>query len=69
MNTNNIYNYNKIIIKDINEILNENIIKYKFDIYNKTTSNKIIIKNKIGKENKIRIFGDIFVKNKKTMFK
>ena len=58
MNTNNIYNYNKIIIKDINEIINEgkieNKIKYIFDIYKKmTTANEITIKYKIGKKIKL----------------
>ena len=35
---------------------------------NKCETNEIIIKYKIGKENKIRIFGDEFVKNNKASF-
>ena len=73
MNINNIYDYSKIIIKDIDEIINENKIenkiKYLYNIYSKmTTRNEIIIKYKIGNENKIRIFGDTFVKNNKSNF-
>ena len=74
INTNNISNYNKIIIKDINEIINENKIenkmKYLYDIYDKMiTINEIVIKYKIGKENRIRVFGDTFVENNKSNFK
>ena len=31
-----------------------------------TTTNEILIKYKIGKEDKVRIFGDYFVKNNKS---
>jgi len=49
-------------------------IKYGIDEFNNkykteyTIKNEYIIKYKIGKEDKIRIFGDIFVKNNKTNF-
>ena len=74
MNNNNIYNYNEKIIKDINEIINENKIENKikhiYNIYDKIiTKNEIIINYKIGNEDKIRIFGDEFVENKKIIFK
>ena len=73
MNINNLYNFNEIIIKDINKIINENSIENKFkslyNIYNKmTTTNDFIIKYKIGKEDKIRLFGDKFVENNKNNF-
>ena len=73
MNINNIKIYNEIVIKDINEIINENKIENKikniFNIYNKmTTTKEIKIIYKIGEEDKIRIFGDEFVKNNKDNF-
>jgi len=33
-----------------------------------TTTNEILIKYKIGKEDKVRIFGDYFVENNKNNF-
>ena len=73
VNINNIYNFNEKAIKDINEIINENKIenkiKYLYSIYDKMiTTNEIIIKYCIGKEDKIRIFGDKFVENNKSNF-
>ena len=47
--------------------INEFNSKYKNDKV-MTTTNKILIKYKIGKENKVRIFGDDFVKNNKIIF-
>jgi len=78
MNINNIYNNNEKVIKDIDGIINENQIENKiiniYNIYEKMTTkneniDEIIMKYKIGKENKIRIFGDTFVKNNKDNFK
>jgi len=75
MNKNNIYNYNEIVIQDINEILNEkkieNKMKFIYNIYDKMITkdeNEIIIKYKIGKENNIRIFGNKFVENNRDNF-
>ena len=73
MNINNIYNNNELIIKDITEIINENKIenkiKYLYNIYDKMmTRNEFTIKYAIGKEDKIRIFGDKFVENNKNNF-
>ena len=49
--------------------INEFNNKYKNENDNKqTTSNEITIKYKIGKEDKLRIFGDTFVKNNKSNF-
>ena len=55
----------------INYIINEYKIgnKVEYNRYNKEAkTNEFIIKYKIGKEYKIRIFGDIFVKNNKSNF-
>ena len=73
VNTSSINDYNLNIIKEINKIINENKIenkvKYIDEIYNKTLpSNEIIAKYKIGNEQKIRIFGDNFVKNNKKNY-
>ena len=62
---------NYVINEFNNKYKNENKSEYKYKIYNKkkvTTTNEIIIKYKIGKEDNIRIFGDIFVKNNKSNF-
>ena len=74
MNFININNYNKAIIEDIDKIINEQNIENKVksikDIYNKMEKfDEFIIKYKIEGENKIRIFGDKFVKNNKSNFK
>ena len=73
MNINNICKYNENIIKEINDILKEkkieNKMKYIYDIYNKMiTKNEIIIKYEIGKEDKIKIFGDMFVEKNKNNY-
>ena len=73
-NMENIDKYNKIIIKEINEIEKEEIVGNKIEkileIYN-----KMIIKNEITMEyqikyedEEIKIFGDEFVKNNKDNF-
>ena len=74
ININNLNYYNEIIIKDINKIINEdkyiNKIKYLFNLYNKmATKNETILKYKIGSEDMIKIFGEIFVENNKNNFK
>jgi len=52
-----------------NKYKNENKKEYKNYKYNEVTAtNEIIIKYKIGKEDKIRTFGDIFVENNKRNF-
>jgi len=58
ININNINNYNQIIIKDINEIINENKIdnkiKYLYNMYDTMmTKAEIIKKYEIGKEDNI----------------
>ena len=67
--TNNIkLNFGTFIKYAINEFNN----KYKNENKNdnkQTITNEFIIKYKIGKEDKIRIFGDDFVKNNKDSFK
>ena len=73
MNINKICKYNENIIKEINDILKEkkieNKIKYMYDIYNKMIAkNEIKIKYEIGKEDKIKIFGDMFVKKNKNNY-
>jgi len=72
---NNIYNNN--ILKDIDDIINDNNINNKFkkiydiyDIMNKKYINKLKINYKIDKnKNRIRIFGYDFVKNNKEKCK
>ena len=51
-----------------NKYKNENKNEYKYKINKVTTANEPIIKYKIGKEDKIRIFGDEFVENNKDNF-
>ena len=68
MNFININNYNKIIIEEIDKIVNdknvENKVKAIKDIYNKMEIiDEFVIKYKIGGEDRIRIFGDAFAKN------
>ena len=72
ININNIYDYNEKIIKDIEKIINEVEIDKKLkiieELYEKMTfTNEIILKYKV-KEDKIRLFGDLFVKNNKDIF-
>jgi len=65
------FNFGTFIKYIINEFKNEYKIgnKVEYNRYNKETkTNEFIIKYKIGKEYKIRIFGDIFVKNIKSNF-
>ena len=61
-------NFGTFIKYAINEFIN----KYKNgnkNEYNKATiTNEIMIKYKIGKEDKIRIFGDVFVENNISNF-
>ena len=71
--TNNKLKFGTFIKYAINEFnnkyKNENKIEYKYKLYNKvSTTNEIIIKYIIGKKDKIRIFGDTFVKNNKSNF-
>ena len=71
MNFNNMNNYNKLIIEEIDKIINEknmeNKVKAIKDIYNKMEIiDEFIIKYKIDKEEKIRIFGDKFAKNNRN---
>ena len=54
------------IMEFINKYKNENKNGYKKN--KETTTNEITIKYKIGKEDKIRIFGDYFVENNKSNF-
>ena len=70
ININNITDYNKEIVKDIDKIINENNhenkSKYLNEIYTKMSYiNEIILKYKINNNDKIRIFGDFFVLNNK----
>ena len=71
-NINSIYNYNEIIMKDISNIIKEKKEdKYNLlnEIYNKMIiNNEIILKYKIDDEKKIRLFGDLFVKNNKDNY-
>jgi len=73
-NMENIDKYNKIIIKDIKDIEEEelegNKIEKIFQIYNKMIiKNEISLEYQIEKEDeKIKIFGDEFVKNNKDNF-
>ena len=69
----NINDYNKIIIEDIDRIMDENNkekkIKYIIDIYEKMRiNNEITIKYKVENEEKLNIFGEIFVRNNKDKF-
>ena len=73
-NINFINDYNKMIIKDIEKIINEqkfeNKLSYISDIYSKMIiQNEITIKYKIGNEKIIRIFGESFVKKNTNNFK
>ena len=70
ININNLNDYNKEIIKDIDKVVNENNNENKFkylnEIYNKMAYiNEIILKYKIENNDKIRLFGDFFVLNNK----
>ena len=75
MNFINVNKYNEIIIKDIDNILNENNIekkvKYIKEMYDKMEKKEEIfqIKYKIGEEDRVRIFGEKFVKTNKANFK
>ena len=69
----NINNYNEIIIKDINEILNEENIEKKniiiSNIYNKIIfHNEFILKYSLGRTGILRIFGEPFVNKNKNNF-
>ena len=76
-NMKNINDYNEIIIKDINKIINEktveNKLKYIKEIYNKMIINNIIvIKYRIDRivilKKKLEIFGKIFVEKNRDNF-
>ena len=67
----NINKYNEYIKNDIDKIIKENRVeiknKYINELYNKIVfSNEITIKYKVGEEDDLRIFGDVFVKNNKN---
>ena len=72
INLNNINKYNKNIIEDIDQIIDENNFENKFkyinEIYEKMLAKEeMVIKYKIEKEvGKIRLFGDKFVENNKN---
>ena len=73
-NMKNINNSDLKIIDDINQIINENLIenkiKYINKIYGKLFINEMIINYKINEgDEKIRIFGDNFIKNNKDNYK
>ena len=61
------YNFGTFIKYAIKELNNKYNNENKNE-YNKVTTNEIIINYKIGKEDKIRIFGDEFVENNKGNF-
>jgi len=61
------YNFGTFIKYAIKELNNKYNNENKNE-YNKATTNEIIINYKIGKEDKIRIFGDEFVENNKGNF-
>jgi len=75
MNFININKYNEAIINDIDNILNENNIEKKVklikEMYDKMEKKEEIfkIKYKIGEEDRVRIFGEKFVKKNKSNFK
>ena len=74
VNYNALNDYSQNIAKDIDSIINEkqfgNKLKYISKIYEKLYStDEILIRYKIENEDKIRIFGDIFVNNNKQNFK
>jgi len=62
-------NYGTFIKYAINEFNNKYKNENKNEYNKEKATNEIIIKYRIGKDNKIRIFGDIFVKNNKDNFK
>ena len=73
MNINSINNFNKTIIKDIDNIINCNQIENKLKsldiIYDKILpNNEITLKYMVGKDENIRIFGDLFVNNNKDNY-
>jgi len=75
MNFININKYNEAIIKDIDNILNENNIEKKVkliqEMYDKMEKKEEIfkLKYKIGEEDRVRILGEKFVKKNKSNFK
>ena len=74
MNLNNMNDYSENIIKDIDDVINENKIenkiKYIYGIYDKMIiKNEIIMIYNIGKEDKIKIFGKKFIENNMGNYK
>jgi hypothetical protein len=75
INMNRLNDINENMIEDIYNIINqnamENKIKYIVEIYRKKNIifNEIILKYKLGKDDRLRIFGDNFVKNNKDNYK
>ena len=75
MNFINVNKYNEAIIKDIDNILNENNIEKKVklikEMHDKMEKKEEIfnLKYKIGEEDRVRIFGEKFVKKNKANFK
>jgi len=61
-------NFGTFIKYATNEFKNKYIIENKDEYNEEKTTNEIIVKYQIGKENRIRIFGDTFVKNNKSNF-
>ena len=73
MNLNNMNDYSEKIIKNIDEIINENKIenkiKYIYEIYDKMIiKNEIMMIYDIGKEDNVKIFGEKFIENNKTNY-
>ena len=71
MNINNLNKFNKKIIEDFEKLKNKNNKLEAFsDLYkNMIIDNEIILRYKIEKENKVRIFGEIFVNKNKNNYR